>query len=189
MYLLLALNAAALPAAGVSWATLQQSPVRIECTTSGDPYCRSTGVIGVASKVAADTFARLDQYLDRMHSITRIDRLEPDVLRVVMDYPFPLTDRDYVARFARRTEADGAEVFIWTPIAHPAAPDDGSTVRLSWMDGQWRFKDEGGNTRVTYLWQANPGGGIPDVSAVYKQAGYLAILDIANACGTKILSP
>ena len=68
-----------------------------------------------------------------------------------------------------------------------AAPDDGQTVRLSWMDGQWRFKDEGGNTRVTYIWQADPGGGIPDVGAVRKQAGYLAILDMANACNTRIL--
>jgi hypothetical protein len=186
MYLLLSLSAAALPASTVTWAPLQQKPVAIECTTSGSPYCRSMGVIGVAVSVATETFAKLDKYVARMDSITLIQRLEPDVLRVVMDYPFPLTDRDYVARF-RRTVEDGADVFTWTPVTHAAAPDDGQTVRLSWMDGQWQFKDEGGNTRVTYIWQADPGGGIPDVGAVRKQAGYLAILDMANACNTRIL--
>lgn len=181
--------AAAIPGASATWTTLTETPVRIECTTANNqPYCRSTGVIGVPVSTAASVFAELDRHVAKMGAITRIDRLEPDVLHVVMDYPFPLSDRDYVARFTRRTEGN-AQVFAWVPVTHAKAPDSGETVRLSWMDGEWRFADEGGNTRVTYVWQADPGGGLPDVATVRSKAGYLAVADIANACSTRILSP
>lgn len=181
---------AAVPGGDATWAPLQSQPVRVECTSVGEaPYCRSTGVIGVPADVAAETFRTLDRYVDRMGAIAKVVRLEPDVLHVVMDYPFPLTDRDYVARFTYREDPDGTRVFAWKPVEHPQAPDTGDTVRLAWLDGEWRFAPDGANTRVTYVWQADPGGRLPDVGAVRKQAGTLAIEDIANACGTKVLSP
>lgn len=181
---------AGLPPSSATWTVLQQSPVLVECTTwNSQPWCRSTGVIGVPVATASGTFAELDKYVSKMGAINLVKRLEPDVLLVVMDYPFPLTDRDYVARFTHSTESDGTEVYAWVPVTHPAAPPTDETVRLTWIEGQWRFSPEGGNTRVTYVWQANPGGDLPDVSAVYKKAGYLAVLDMANACSTKIVSP
>ena len=121
--------------------------------------------------------------------ISSIRRLETDVLLVVMDYPGLISDRSYVAKFSRRTEADGTEVFAWIPVTHAGAPDDGSTVRLTWLDGEWRFKAEGTNTRVTYVWEADPGGSLPDVGLVRKKAGLYAVQDMANACGTTIVSP
>lgn len=180
---------AAVPGASATWSPLTTSPTLIECTTSGGkPYCRSTAVIGVPVTTAVDVFARLDQHVDKMESITLVERLEPDVLHVVMDYPYPLSDRDYVAKFTRRTDADGSEVFAWAPVEHAGAPGDQSIIRLP-IDGEWRFKAEGNNTRVTYVWMADPGGNLPDANPVRKKAGYLAITDIANAAGTKILSP
>jgi hypothetical protein len=180
----------ALPPASSTWTDIQSDPVHIACTTwEGRPYCRSTGVIGVPNTQAAATFADLDRFVKQMGAISRVDRLEPDVLHVVMDYPFPLDDRDYVARFSHRVEADGTEVFGWVPVEHPKAPPEDGIVRLSWLDGEWRFAAEGTNTRVTYLWEADPGGNLPDVRAVRSKAGTLAIGDIANACGTKVLAP
>lgn len=188
--LILSAAFAAVPPDSADWRALQSSPVKIACTTAGgQPYCRSTGVIGVPVSQASDTFARLDQYVSKMGSISSVTRLAPDVLHVVMDYPFPLDDRDYVARFARTTQADGTVVFAWTPTTHDRAPEAAGVVRLSWLEGEWRFSPEGDNTRVTYVWQADPGGSLPDVGAVRKKAGTLAVTDIANACGTKILSP
>jgi hypothetical protein len=191
MITILTMSAAlAAPASDAVWALLQETPVRIECTTSGgQPYCRSTGVIGTSRASASKTFASLDQHVSKMGAIRSVDRLETDVLHVVMDYPFPLSDRDYVARFAHRTEADGTEVYAWTPVVHDAAPPQDGVVRLSWLDGEWRFAASGGNTRLTYLWQSNPGGSLPDVDAVRRKAGTLAVADMAAACGTSILSP
>jgi len=187
---MLAVTALALPPASATWTPLSASPVRIDCTTAqGVPYCRSTGVVNAAQPAVVETFAQLDRHVASMHKISRIDRLEPDVLHVVMDYPFPLTDRDYVARFGRRTESDGTVVFPWSPVTHAKAPDDGSTVRLATMDGEWRFQAEGAGTRVTYVWQSDPGGNLPDVSAVHKQAGLFAIQDIAAACGARVTGP
>ena len=181
---------AEVPPASASWTLLQETPVRIECTTwQSKPYCRSTGVIGTPVANASSVFAQLDKYVSKMGAISLVQRLEPDVLHVVMDYPFPLSDRDYVARFTHHTEADGTEVYAWSPVTHAAAPETSGIVRLTWLDGQWRFSAEGSSTRVTYIWEANPGGGLPDVNAVYKQAGTLAIQDMANACSTQVLSP
>ena len=191
MITLLTLTAfAALPSASSTWSPLSTSPTVIECTTAnGKPYCRSTAVISAPVATAIDAFAHLDQHVDLMASIKSVTRLEPDVLHVVMDYPFPVSDRDYVAKFSRRTDPDGTEVFAWVPIAHAAAPVDPSVVRLTELDGEWRFQAEGGDTRVTYVWESDPGGNLPDANAVRKQAGKLAITDIANACGATILRP
>ncbi|MCA9489698.1 MAG: hypothetical protein KC621_07230 [Myxococcales bacterium] len=180
---------AGLPPASASWSLLAESPVKIECTTFEErPYCRATGIIGAPSDKAATTFAELDKHVDQMEAITMVKRLEPDVLHIVMDYPWPINDRDYVARFTR-SEQDGAQVFAWTPIEHAGAPVDPKIVRLPWLDGEWRFAPDGENTRVTYLWEADPGGGIPDANMVRKKAGLFALTDIATACGTTILSP
>jgi len=190
--LLLALtsSAFALPTEGATWTSLAATPVQIACTTfEGRPYCRSTGVIGVPQAQATAIFAEFDKYVDRMGAITRVDRLEPDVLRVVMDYPFPFEDRDYVARFTRHTEADGTVVYAWKPVEHPKAPVESGVLRLTRLDGEWRFAAEGSNTRVTYVWEAEAGGNLPDVGAVRTQAGTLAIRDMASACGTKVVSP
>lgn len=181
---------AALPGPDAVWTSLQSSPVQIECTTVGDkPYCRSTGVISAPVDTAVATFAALDQHVDKMGAIGKVERLDEDVLHVVMDYPFPLSDRDYVARFTKRTEPDGTVVFGWTPIDHAGAPAEKGVIRLTWLDGEWRFAADGANTRVTYVWNADPGGSLPDVKAVYKQAGTLAVQDIANACSAKVVSP
>jgi hypothetical protein len=188
--LLLSAAGAAAPPAHATWSLLQEKPVRIECTTTGgSPYCRSTGVIGAQASAAARTFSTLDQHVDKMGAIRSVTRLEADVLHVVMDYPFPLSDRDYVARFSHRTEPGGVEVYAWQPVTHAGAPPQDGVVRLSWLDGEWRFAPEGGRTRVTYLWQSDPGGNLPDVDAVRRKAGTLAVQDMAAACGTAVTSP
>lgn len=186
--LLLIFSAFAVPSDNADgWYLLQSSPVKIECIKSGTKnYCRSTGVIGVQKSVASDTFAHLDQHLSQMGAITAIDRLEPDVLHIVMDYPYPLSDRDYVARFTLRHEGE-TDIYAWSPIESASAPPKTDVVRLTWLDGEWRFAPEGNNTRVTYVWEADPGGNLPDVSAVWRKAGLLAIQDMANACGTKLV--
>ena len=190
MLIFLPFAAAAVPSPGATWGSIQSSPTQIECTTvEGRPYCRSTGVIGAPVAQVASTFEHLDLYVSKMGAITRVERLETDVLHVVMDYPFPLDDRDYVARFAHRVDADGTHVFAWVPVVHPKAPPSSGVVRLDWLDGEWRFAPDGANTRVTYVWEADPGGNLPDVKAVRTKAGTLAIQDMANACETKVLSP
>lgn len=183
------LATAAVPPDSSTWSALQTTPVKVECTTyQGKPYCRSTGVIATGVDTAVKAFEELDKHVSQMGSISAINRLETDTLHVVMDYPFPLDDRDYVAKFAHRTDG-GTHVFAWTPVTHAGAPETEGIVRLSWMDGEWRFAPDGSNTRVTYVWEADPGGNLPDVGAVRKKAGYLAVSDMASACGTKIVGP
>ena len=64
-----------------------------------------------------------------------------------------------------------------------------ATAEPTAVPGQTAPPPDGGRTRVTYVWQADPGGSIPDVGAVRKQAGTLAIKDLAKACGTSIVGP
>jgi hypothetical protein len=187
--LLLTAAALAVPPESATWTIVASSPVRIRCTTwQGQPYCQSTGVISAPVNQAVATFRELDRYQSRMGAISTIARLEPDVLHIVMDYPFPLDDRDYVARFTY-AEREGGHVFAWQPVEHPKAPASTEAVRLTWLEGEWRFAAEGAGTRVTYVWQADPGGSLPDVRAVHVKAGNLAISDMAAACEAKLVSP
>ncbi len=190
MLLLVISLAFGLPAQTSTWKPLQASPVKIDCTeTAAGPYCRSTGVIGAPLETAVLTFEKLDQHVAQMGSISTIERLESDVLRIVMNYPYPIPDRDYVARFDHRVDPDGSHVFVWSPIQHARAPIDPDIVRLDRLDGEWRFKSEGDQTRVTYLWQADPGGRLPDANIFRKKAGQYAIDDMAKATGSQRISP
>lgn len=185
MWLIAPSVAFALPGSDAAWEILAAGDPQIECTTAdGEPWCRSTSLVALPIEKVADALEHMAAYQDRFDSILRIDTLEPDTYRIVLDYPFPLSDRDYVARYTRTTDGE-ARVYRWEPVAHPNAPAEDGIVRLPKMAGEWRLVSQGGATRVTYLWHAEIAGSFPDagLSTARKTAGKEAIKDIRKAAG------
>lgn len=182
--------ASAPPDAGVAWEVLSSSPVKVECATvSGEPWCRSFGTIAAPIDGVASALQQMRSSADKFESVVKIDILSEDTLRVVLDYPAPLDDRDYVARYTYSTEGT-THLFRWTPVPN-AAPVEPGVVRLPEFAGEWRLEPTAdGKTRVRYTWQAAIHGTFPSwgYSTAWKKAGYEALKDLAGTQGAA-LSP
>lgn len=181
--LLLTTHAWALPGADATWTNLQAADPKIECTeVSGAPWCRSTGLVPLPIDQVANTLENMAKYQSLFASIVRIDVLAPDTMHVVLDYPWPLTDRDYVAKYTRGVSGE-IRTYRWDPVVHPSAPETPEAVRLPKMAGEWRLEPVGNETRVTYTWQAEIAGSMPAgaYETARRKAGQEAIKDITNA--------
>lgn len=175
--------ASTFPGADASWAQLSGGDPTIECTSVGDePWCRSTGLVDAPLAQVTATLKNMAAHQDLFDSIVRIDVLEADTMHIVLDFPSPLSDRDYVAKYTLLT--DGAtQVFHWESVVHDAAPATSGIVRLPRMAGEWRLTAEGTRTRVVYLWEADVQGSLPAFTQNKARtiAGNKALEDIRKA--------
>lgn len=178
-----------LPDAGAPWELLSQKPVRVECTRFQDkPWCRSSGLVHAPLQQVASALENMRYNADLFDSVVKIDVLDDDTLRVVLDYPSPLDDRDYIAHYSQRTEGE-ARIFRWVPAVHPAAPEGDEAVRLPAFEGEWRLEPRGeGVTWVRYTWEAEINGSFPSFgySTAWKRAGHEALRDLAKTQGAEL---
>jgi hypothetical protein len=159
--LLLAL-VSGVPSQLTGFTTLQSAPVWVGCTRAeGSSWCRS--VANVAAPVAKIESILRDfaHYPQVFHRVKRASVVDSDIVRILLDMPSPLSDRDYVARFTRSNE--GADtVFRWVAVEHPGAPVVPGAVRLTRAAGEWRLSpQDDGTTVVTYTWNGEMDGDFP----------------------------
>lgn len=176
----IAATALALPSESTQYTdVLQSADPRIECATvNEEPWCRSIGMVPLPISQVASTLERMTEHQDLFDAIVEIRVVAPDTMHITLDYPWPVWDRDYVAKYTRSNEG-GVWRYRWEPVVHPAAPPVKGVVRLPRMAGEWKLESVGNQTRVTYLWQAEVTG-VPATQA-RKIAGNEAIKDITKA--------
>lgn len=173
-------TALALPPDSASWPeVLQNSNPRIECNTTGaEPWCRSVGMVPLPIEKVASTLENMEAHQALFENIVSIRKLAPDTMHVTLKYPWPLWNRDYVAKYTRSNDG-GVWRYRWEPVSRADAPPVDGVVRLPRMAGEWKLEPVGAETRVTYLWQADVTG-VP-ATAARKIAGNEAIKDITKA--------
>ncbi len=158
------------PAAG--WASVQASP-EIECTadSEGLPWCYAEVDAPVAFARVVAVIRDLDHYPDTFDHVDDVRRLDASTAWIHIDYPQPLADRDYVARFAQVGDADapgpaGAvnsfHIRFRAADSADAPPLAEGAVRLPHAAGGYDAWDLGGGiTRVRYTWETEIGGQVP----------------------------
>ena len=104
------------------------------------------------------------------HALWMADTKDTKVLRKIGDNeilgysvnvaPWPVSNRDNVTHYTYRREGSALVVDMkGKPKDHP---EQSGCVRVSRMQGQWRFEDKGnGSIEVTQQAVADPGGSIP----------------------------
>ncbi|MEQ1506849.1 MAG: hypothetical protein ABMB14_31770 [Myxococcota bacterium] len=139
-----------------------------------------------------DAFAPMGQVSHRIGLMERgwIRAIDPEIRHVTIDYPAILADRDYVARYGREVR-DGRRILSWTPVEHPSAPPVRGVVRLTAFEGEWQLEATGADTRVRYVWQADPAGDFPDwaMSQAKIRTGYEVLEELAHASGATLVPP
>lgn len=184
-------RAGTVPADAASWETLTRSPVPVECTeVQGEPWCRSRGIVHAPIDQVAGSLANMADHADLFQSVVSIEVLEENLLHVVLDYPLPFDDRDYVARYSHESRGE-AQFFRWKPATHPGAPETDDTVRLAHFQGEWHLEPRGDHTWVQYTWHAKISGSFPSFAlpTAWKRAGTEALTDLARTQGTELTAP
>ncbi len=100
-------------------------------------------------------------YLGSVKLLSRDDKKGEFQLYMVLDFPFPLQDRDLIVQGTMRKDAQGI-VSIQNKAVKKAAQPDSAYVRLSQYEGDWTFQKLGPQkVKVSTYGYANPEGAIP----------------------------
>ncbi|RZH09315.1 START domain-containing protein [Acinetobacter pittii] len=107
---------------------------------------------------------RADQWVPYMGKVEMLSQGEKKgefTLYMVLDFPFPLKDRDVVVKGKMSKAANGVVTIKNTAISgnYPIQPD---VVRLTRYEGDWTFQKLANNkVKVTTSGYADPAGAIP----------------------------
>ncbi len=137
--------------------------------TVGNPAFnyRATTVLdsSVTSVVAAlqDT-TYLNKWVPYLRKIQTIEQKDDGsfIMRMELDFPFPLQDREVVIGGSIKQAADGTVTIINKSVQDARAPVQSRLLRVEHYEGSWQIKPLGKNrTEVTTTGYADPGGLLP----------------------------
>ena len=145
------------------WENLQSGAVSISwCTYDNFPISRAETVLNHSIDRISMAIQDLDHYPDIFDRVTKINRLDTDVVQIVLDMPFPFDGRDYIVKY-NIENLDDHWVFVFTAVDHPKGILDPDHVRLPNAAGIWILTAlEPNKTKVIYAWNGELLGNFPD---------------------------
>ena len=145
------------------WENLQSGAVSISwCTYDNFPISRAETVLNHSIDRISMAIQDLDHYPDIFDRVTKTNRLETDVVQIVLDMPFPFDGRDYIVKY-NIENLDGRWVFVFTAVDHPKGTLNPDHVRLPNAAGIWILTAlEPNKTKVIYAWNGELLGNFPD---------------------------
>ena len=100
-------------------------------------------------------------YVGKVQMLSRDDKKGEFTLYMVLDFPFPLKDRDVVIKGKMSKNADGS-ISIKNNAIQNNYPEQPDVVRLTKYAGDWTFQKLANNkVKVTTNGYADPAGSIP----------------------------
>ncbi|ENX39902.1 START domain-containing protein [Acinetobacter courvalinii] len=100
-------------------------------------------------------------YVGKAKMLSRDDKKGEFTLYMVLDFPFPLKDRDVVIKGKMTKNADGS-ISIKNNAIQDDYPEQPDVVRLNKYAGDWTFQKLASNkVKVTTSGYADPAGSIP----------------------------
>ena len=145
------------------WGNLQSGAVSISwCTYDNFPISRAETVLNHSIDRISMAIQDLDHYPDIFDRVTKTNRLDTNVVQIVLDMPFPFDGRDYIVKYTIEN-LDGRWVFVFTAVDHPKGTLGPDNVRLPNAAGIWILTAlEPNKTKVIYAWNGELLGNFPD---------------------------
>ena len=178
---------AGLPGDDASWESLTSKPVPVECAEVGETtWCRGKARVLAPIDQVVSSLRNMADHSEKYESILSIHQLADDVMHITLDFPSPLADRDYVAKYVYTDEGEGLHTLKWSSVEHEAAPPVNGVVRLVDYQGEWRLETANEGTWVTYMWHAHYGGSLPGFALpqARKKTATEALKDISKVNDT-----
>ena len=145
------------------WNIIQKNEIEIRWTTyDGYPICQATSVLPFSIESISSIIEDVSNYPKVFKRIHKTNILEKDIIHIMLDMPFLLSDRDYVIKYKKYKTPDNWE-FTFSPVKHINAPLNKKYVRLVNAAGKWKLISKGDNqTSVSYTWNGELLGDFPN---------------------------
>ena len=147
------------------------------------PWCRATDVFPYSINEIEQFVGKFDTYSNTFSRMIDSDLVDTNVVYLRVDYPFFLSDRDYLVKYSRLI--DNKDVYYqWIAVVHPEAPEYDNVVRLINAGGEWALKYISDNsTKVSYSWNGELRGDFPSFSlnSAWNKAGTEIINELRYA--------
>jgi len=145
-----------------SWIVLQDDVTWIGWADHSDfPVCQTRADLPYPMKSISNIIEDIENYPNVFKRITTAKILDDDIAYLMLDMPFPFSDRDYIIQFIKdKSETDW--VFNFKAVTHVDAPPNERSVRLINAAGAWLIRPISNNeTAVTYTWNGELLGDFP----------------------------
>jgi len=147
------------------------------------PWCRATDIFPYSINEIEQFIGKFDTYSNTFSRMIDSDLVDTNLVYLRVDYPFFLSDRDYLVKYSRLT--DNKDVYYkWIAEVHPEVPEYDNVVRLINAGGEWTLKYISDNsTKVSYSWNGELRGDFPSFSlnSAWNKAGTEIINELRHA--------
>jgi len=166
------------------WNIIQNGKTEIRWTTYDSyPICQAISVLPFSIESISSIIEDVENYPNVFKRIHKTNILEKDIIHVMLDMPFLLSDRDYVIKYKKNKTQDNWE-FTFRAVKHLSAPIEKDYVRLVNAAGKWKLISKDDNqTSVSYTWNGELLGDFPNfaLERAWKTQGNEIIHWINNA--------
>ena len=157
-----------------NWNVLQDKKIWIGWAEEGDvPWCKAQTTFPFSMHKIAEILEDKANYPNVFKRIETTIMLEPEIVHIMLDMPFPIASRDYIVKYI--THFDGNDLlYQFRSVTHENIPLSNSHIRLVNAAGEWRLSPLKNNqTQVTYTWNGELLGDFPNwaLSRAWKTQG------------------
>ena len=145
--------------------------------------CRVSTLLPYAIDSISKIIEDVENYPDIFKRVHNVQILEKDMVRIMLDMPLFLSNRDYVIKYKKNKKITKWE-FSFNAVTHKNAPIDKNYVRLINAAGKWELYPKTKNeTLLSYTWNGELLGDFPDfaLKRAWKTQGNEIIQWITNA--------
>ena len=166
------------------WNIIQKNKTQIRWTEyNGYPICQTISILPFSVESISSIIEDVGNYPNVFKRIHRTNVIEKDIVHVMLDMPFFLSNRDYVIQF-RKNKAQSNWAFSFSAVTHKDAPLNKDYVRLVNAAGKWKLIPMDKNqTSVSYTWNGELLGDFPNfaLERAWKTQGNEIIHWISDA--------
>tara|TARA_Y100000590_G_C15546352_1_gene949139 strand:+ start:238 stop:819 length:582 start_codon:yes stop_codon:yes gene_type:complete len=143
------------------WISLQKGDISIAYTEKDYTWCFSMSIFDNKMEDLLNIIEDVENYHQIFDSIVKSTRDKNDIVHIMVDYPIPLSDRDYVVKFDKISKPQEI-IYRFHSATNFVIPEDKNYIRLNNAAGEWRLKDMNNDkTLVSYTWNGELKGSAP----------------------------
>jgi hypothetical protein len=143
------------------WNVLQEGKVWVGYFEDDFPWCKAKINIPYSLEDILPVIENVDDYHKILDSVIYSSKDKNDIAHIRINYPYPLTDREYIVKFKRIIDKNDI-VYAFTTSDSLNKNINTDFIRLINAQGEWRLSPLNKNlTEVSYVWNGELRGSIP----------------------------
>ena len=166
------------------WEFIQEGDINLKWTTfQGYPICKMSTLLPYSIDSISKIIEDVEHYPNIFKRIHNVQIIEKNIVRIMLDMPLFLSNRDYVIKYKKNKKMTKWE-FSFNAVTHKNAPIDKNYVRLLNAAGKWELSPKKKNeTLLSYTWNGELLGDFPDfaLQRAWKTQGNEIIHWVTNA--------